>query len=214
MTIARPMFPPRRSPARAVPIYSLTPNQLEALVDLSRLRKEIEAEVERMIAFLDFVDGYSLSECEPSLGFPESNIAPVADGWGWAGVTRTDEGDQSDQRGFGCTDDREDGLPVPIELVDQFGDRFEHELEGDEHDGCEPDAWDEPSLGSVTTDASESQEHWCKGVPSSAWDVDGEIEHEDEPSLGGVGSHEFQPQFDARWRDFELEADGPELVLA
>lgn len=56
------MFPPRLP--RAVPLSALTPDQLEALHDLHRLRQEAEAEVERLIAFLDMVDGYPISEME------------------------------------------------------------------------------------------------------------------------------------------------------
>lgn len=57
------MLPPP-IPARAIPVYSLTPSQLEALTDLHRLKREAEREVERLIAFLDMVDGFSLSELE------------------------------------------------------------------------------------------------------------------------------------------------------
>lgn len=46
------------------------------------------------------VDGYIMSEREPSLGFPEPEIS--VGGPGLPRLLYTDEGDQSDQRGFGA----------------------------------------------------------------------------------------------------------------
>lgn len=66
MTYARPMFPPRVR-GRHVPLYCLSPNQFEALHSLHQLRKEAEDEIERLISFLDMVDGYTLSECEDAI---------------------------------------------------------------------------------------------------------------------------------------------------
>lgn len=80
MTIEKATLPPPPDRARSIPISALTPEQIAALTDLKKLKQEAAAEVERLIAFLDMVDGYSLSECEdggddePSLGFQEGDI--------------------------------------------------------------------------------------------------------------------------------------------
>lgn len=136
-----------------------TPPTNTAIVSLENLRREAEAEIERLIAFLDETDGYSsvefedddaepgdvamraalrrygpsaagsLEEDEPSLGSIEDHPNPYLDGTDYPGCGR----DQSYWAG-GSTDDRE----------------------GDEHDGREPDddeggeaekEDDEPSLG-------------------------------------------------------------------
>jgi cobalamin biosynthesis protein CobT len=61
-SISKPQFPPPPFRAKPVPITALSTSQLAALLDLQRLKKEAEQEVERLIAFLDMTDGYTLSE--------------------------------------------------------------------------------------------------------------------------------------------------------
>lgn len=68
MTIDRPMFPPR---AESVDSFSCQPAtgqpvQAKALGDLARLRKEVSAEIERLLAFLDCTEPDP--DLEPSLG--------------------------------------------------------------------------------------------------------------------------------------------------
>jgi hypothetical protein len=55
----------------------------------------------------------------------------------------------------------------------------------DEHDGCEPDVDDEPSLGSVAEDERNDQSEWARGS-------DHDLEYDgadDEPSLGWPEGH-------------------------
>lgn len=97
-----------------------------AVAELRRIRAEAEAEVERLLALLDQLDGYP--DDEPSLGFVENH--PFGQDGGWGGWP------------YYSSQGRQD--------VDQGTD---DDREGDEHDGREPDCDDEdggddePSLG-------------------------------------------------------------------
>jgi hypothetical protein len=62
---------------------------------------------------------------------------------------------------------------------------------------------DEPSLGAHSTD-ERSQEHWAQGGGDDREGYDYDME----PSLCGIGGHEFQPQPSATFRDLDLEANG------
>lgn len=102
------------------------------------LRQKASAEIERLIAFMDETDGYTVDEREPSLGAPE--IAPTFSEYSekyqmWF----TRKGDQTRWAG-GATDDREgdDGDDEPS-LGFQAGDIFvgrgcEHGGSGDDRE--------------------------------------------------------------------------------
>lgn len=112
MTLLKPQFPPPPFRARPVSIYALSPAQLAALMDLDTLKREAEAEVERLIAFLDMVDGYTLSELdeavddvpcdsdemEPSLGSVCAYDSTSQDGGNWSAGGLCDLEDEHDGR--------------------------------------------------------------------------------------------------------------------
>lgn len=107
-----------------------------------KLREKASAEIERLIAFMDETDGYTMTELEPSLAAAE--ISPEFNYFSekyqmWF----TRDGDQT-QWAAGATDDRE----VEDEHDEDTIDREEVcEDEGAEHDGAEPDEDGEPTLG-------------------------------------------------------------------
>lgn len=121
---------------------------------LGRLRRQAAAEIERLIAFLDETDSDADLEPdgsdEPVLAAPENHPnhkhgyihskRPFRDVTGAQGAWAS--GMDDDREGDGAFDDRE-------------GDELEHG--GDEHDGCEPDVCDEPSLGWTSTEAATGQ---------------------------------------------------------
>lgn len=170
MTIEKAILPPPPDRARSIPISALTPEQIAALTDLKKLKQEAAAEVERLIAFLDMVDGYSLPEVEvdddvePSLGFQEAFPGRGCN-----------SGDSCDDR------EVEDGEDEPslgsLSSCYGGGDQTSwgrggtNDLE-DEHDGCEPHEDDEPNLCGISVDAA------MAGPDLEADDSD------DEPSIG------------------------------
>lgn len=119
-----------------------------------KLREIASAEIERLIAFLDQTDGYTMTELEPSLGAAE--IPPTFNHFSEKyRFFYTLDGDQR-RWAVGATDDRE----VEDEHDEDTIDREEVcEDEGAEHDGAEPDEDGEPSLG-WTCDASAGTGAW------------------------------------------------------
>jgi len=180
MTIEKAILHPSPNRARAIPISALTPAQIAALGDLKKLKQEAAAEVERLIAFLDMVDGYTLSELEdadgdlePSLGFPEPKITgDESPGFDWPYRSR-----DLDQRGFaGASDDREVCWPTSMRYRDRFGDALQDELEADEG---------EPDDAAIRMAGEGS---WYPGVAEDAEDGG-----DDEPSLASPEQHVSTP---------------------
>lgn len=94
MTLVRPMFPPRVR-GRHVPIYCLSPNQLEALHSLHQIRKEAEDEIDRLIAFLDMVDGCDV-ELEDEHDDEDGGDHEPSLGWTVAGAVGNDQDRECD----------------------------------------------------------------------------------------------------------------------
>lgn len=115
---------------------------IKASQRVRKLREIASAEIERLIAFLDQTDGYTMTELEPSLGAAE--IPPTFNHFSEKyRFFYTLDGDQR-RWAVGATDDRE----VEDEHDEDTIDREEVcEDEGAEHDGAEPDEDAEPSLG-------------------------------------------------------------------
>lgn len=118
-----------RPPAESLDSFSINLLTQErarqtALWSLARLKKEAEAEVERLLIFLDTIDGYTLSEREPSLGAPE--IPPVFDQfYEKYRIWLEQSGDQT-RWAAGSDDDRED----QCEDEGDCADSEEHEPSG------------------------------------------------------------------------------------
>jgi hypothetical protein len=149
---------------RGVPFDDLSPGQQKAVRSLRKLREQMAAEIERMIAFLDETDGYSTIEVEEDDADPTDaalrRAAPAS-----AGTLDDDEPvlgftenhpDCWDELGGYCFAYRSDE-PGGRQDLEQGSD---DDREGGEHDGREPDddrepddgdfedgADDEPSLG-------------------------------------------------------------------
>lgn len=123
-----------------------------AMAELRRIRAEAEAEVERLLALLDQIDGYP--DDEPSLGFIE-NHPKGFETRPYRFAYATDEGRQD--IGHGSDDD----------------------CEGDEHDGREPDGDaedggdDEPSLGWTSGEAARGRTY--AGTLGESFDLEGEV---------------------------------------
>lgn len=139
MTILNPTFPP--PPFRAIPITALTAEQFAALVDLKKAKQEAAAEVERLIAFLDMVDGFSLSELEEAVDDVPCDDSELE--FSFAGVTAA-----------------EANLPCPQE------DELENDGENDEPSLASPE--NHVTINGCMTlrqwrDSSGDQSRWAQG---------------------------------------------------
>jgi hypothetical protein len=121
---------------------------------LAWLRTEAAAEIERLLSFLDEIDGEA--DLEPSLGSPESWRYDGRRALAWAADDREDDADlESTDR-----DDDEEGFDAEPSLGSSndygsgvsYGSNIDPEHRGtdleDGHDGSEPDVEGEPALGS------------------------------------------------------------------
>ena len=183
------------------------------LAHLMRLRDQAAAEVERLLTFLDLTDG--------DLDLTEADAAEPSD----AELREFGLHNEDDEPSLcGMTAEKLDE-PISRLLVDLEQEEGNDEDCGNDEpslgslsarsvqvcwaggssDDCEGDAAgedDEPSLGAHSTD-ERSQEHWAQGDRNDAEGHDCDME----PSLCGIGDHEFQPQPVAGSRDLDLEAN-------
>ena len=179
MTLARPMFPPRvgshaASGAISRRIAAQERKRQKALHDLTKLRNEASAEIDRLISFLDASDSYVTTEFEEQIDddpIDDAELKPSFCGVTAGGLAPCGfSGDELEaDYGNGLTTDDEPSLGF-IERQpsiwghgqDSTGDQEERLIcaglgddREDEHDGCEPENEggeavhedDEPSLG-------------------------------------------------------------------
>lgn len=241
MTLKHPMCPPTEADPDLYVKTDITPETVFQAV--GRLRREAQDEIDRLLTFLNETDGYSVTELEPSLGFPEPETSgDEMDGFDWPYRSfdlQPAHAGASDDREL--VDEDEDGADAEpslgsveahphaqmkradlASLVDQenWSAGTSSDCEGDEHDGCEPDADLEPSLGFL----EHHREHFglCGGLGDELEDEhDGaEPDVENEPSLGSFdrlmnqshGWRQIEP--DENWwfyrnNDAELDSADP-----
>lgn len=136
----------------------------KARLQVRKLRAIATAEIERLIAFMDETDGFTMDEREPTLGFPEAS-----EYWHhnkWLGPQHREEClDQT--RHAGASDDRELEDEHDEEGWDREDDPADGPEEENEHGDGDPDA--EPSLG-WTNQMAQGQGTWGDASDKEAGD--------------------------------------------